>query len=157
MYYTKALYFPDLLIGLTVGGAIFTNKITGYLPEFIAANSIAAGATPAQVPSIIGFLLGPAGSVPAPDVSPAVLQAAVLGLRQAYAKSFSYIYYEIIPWAAAAFILLCFLKPTAQSMTWSITTPSETYEQLGVHRAVSLNQAQQAHRAEQLDEPEKGL
>lgn len=114
--------------------AVFTPKITAYLPARAAEFAANAG-VPADLvmPTVQAVLTATPGVMPTvPGVTAAQIGAAMAGTLQAYADAFAYVYYTIIPFTVAAAIALCFSKSVKQTMNWNIDRAVERSEDLGV-------------------------
>ncbi|KAL2823598.1 major facilitator superfamily domain-containing protein [Aspergillus cavernicola] len=96
-------------IGITIFNSIFSSKIDNYLPEKISnilpkvLEAVATGSAEAilRIPGITMEIA-------------AEIQDAV---QTAYADSFRYIWYTLIPFAAVSVIISLFLKSTKEQMT----------------------------------------
>lgn len=118
---------PDSLLGTavslslsvrTVGGAIgysiyynvFANKLKKALPTNIATFAIGAGLPVTEAEAFVGtFLTKPADIAKIPGVNAAVIEAATLGSRWAYAESLRYVWYTSIAFGCLAIILCLFI------------------------------------------------
>ena len=126
------------IIGASAASAIFTAKITDKLPSAIAGAALAAGVAPADLVAVItAVATGNAGPVSVAGVTAAQIAAAQQGRLEAFAASFAYIYYFIMPFCVAGIVcewdlvavvclftghsVLWFLESPEDQMNWSIT------------------------------------
>ncbi len=112
-------------IGAAIASGIFTAKITSKLPVTIAMYAAAAGVPADKLTAVVGAVATAAGgavSVPGkqihltslqwgpeyllcqPGVTAAQIEAAQQGRLQAFAESFAFIFWSILPWAVAGAI-----------------------------------------------------
>ncbi|UZJ53633.1 hypothetical protein CBS101457_002953 [Exobasidium rhododendri] len=113
-------------LGSSIASAIFSAKLTTYLPVYTARFASAAGVSASVLPDVIAAVAKEGAALKSfPGVTDAQLQAAIVGYLEAYAISFSYIYYSIIPWTATAALLLLFLRPMKEEMNWHTDRPVE--------------------------------
>jgi hypothetical protein len=118
---------PDSLLGTavalslsvrTVGGSIgysiyynvFVNKLKTKLPAKVAQYAIDAGLPTADALSFVEtFLTKPAEVTQVPGVNAAIIKAASLGSRWAYAESLRYVWYTSIAFGTVACVLSLFI------------------------------------------------
>ncbi len=76
------------------------------IPDKIAAAAIEAGAQPASVPAIIGVIAGNKMSSlkGVQGVTPQVITAALGGYLDAWATSFHYVWYAVLPFCVISVI-----------------------------------------------------
>lgn len=86
--------------------AVFTPKITAYLPARTAEFAANAGVPGDLImPTVQAVLTATPGVLPSvPGVTSEQILAALAGTLQAYADAFAYVYYTIIPFTVAAAI-----------------------------------------------------
>ncbi|KAH0829721.1 hypothetical protein AYO21_10626 [Fonsecaea monophora] len=113
-------------IGITIFGQIFNSKKKKYLPLYVAEAVLAAGLPQT---SLERFLTAMATASDAsayadiPGVTPAVLSALQVSTKDAYAKSFTYIWYALLAFALVTMAIACFFKTTKPQMTAKVSSP----------------------------------
>lgn len=122
--------------GAAIATAIFTPKISAFLPARTAEYASRAGVPTSSLTAVVtAVLTAPAGTTPSvPGVTAAQIAAAQAGSLQAYADAFAYIYYSIIPWAVLAAACLCCLRSVKDAMSWKIDRAVEREEVLMQHK-----------------------
>ncbi|KAH7142914.1 major facilitator superfamily domain-containing protein [Dactylonectria estremocensis] len=105
-------------IGYTIYYNVFVNKLTGILPTTVAEYAIAAGLAPEDAEVFVGTLLtAPADISTVPGYTPAILQAAVVGVRWAYAGALKYVWYASIPFGIVTIVAATFLPSIKKYQT----------------------------------------
>jgi len=113
----------------TVGGSIgyaiyynvFINKFTAKLPVYVADYAIKAGLPVADAKLFVGtFLTAPANITMVPGITPAIVEAATIGTRWAYAESLKYVWLTSIAFGVCAIIACLFLGNITPYMTHRI-------------------------------------
>ncbi|MCJ1473255.1 hypothetical protein MMC13_001906 [Lambiella insularis] len=131
---------PDHLIGTamalsiairTLGGSIgytssiyyniFYTKITDNIPIYIAQYAVEAGLPRASAKAFVQvFVVEPAKAATIQGVTPAILEAAALGSRWAYAESLKYVWYVSIAPGVCSIVVCLFLPNMRKFMTQRI-------------------------------------
>lgn len=102
-------------IGYTIYYNIFSNKIKSGLPQKIAQYAMGAGISAADATDFVGiFLTTPANITSAPGYSSAIVEAATIGSRWAYADALKYVWYTSIPFGCLA-VVSCLFLPSIKS------------------------------------------
>jgi hypothetical protein len=107
-------------IGYAIYYNIFINKLTSKLPTYVGTYAVEAGLPLISVTDFVGlFLTAPQelATVPIPRLTPAVVQAATLGSRWAYAESLKYVWYTSIAFGGLSIIACVFLGNISKYMT----------------------------------------
>lgn len=124
-----ALSLSIRVIGGSIGYAIyyniFINKIKVNLPTYVGKSAVEAGLPLKSAEVFVGlFLTAPEKLATAqiPGLTPAIVQAAVLGTRWAYSESLKYVWYTSIAFGGLSIIACVFLGNTAKYMTNRIAT-----------------------------------
>jgi MFS family permease len=110
-------------IGVTIFNSIYNSKIDHFLPAKVAEVLIESGFSQDTVSEILPGLLAAvhAGSAEAiltiPGMTVEIAMAVERGVQTAFADSFRFIWYAIIPFAAVSIGLSLFLKSTRDQMT----------------------------------------
>ncbi|KAH7391679.1 major facilitator superfamily domain-containing protein [Cadophora sp. MPI-SDFR-AT-0126] len=111
-------------LATTIYGQVYRSKLKIYLPAAISNAAITAGLPPSSLPSLLtGITTGDLASVP--GATPIVLGAVQTASRNAYAKSFSYIWYVLIAWSALSAVLALLYGSTSAYMTNEVAAPVE--------------------------------
>lgn len=111
---TVALSLAIRVIGGAIGFSIyynvFVNKLTTKLPVYIGTFAVEAGlpVTSAQ-DFVIAVLTAPATIANVTGVTPAVLQAATMASRWAFADSLAMVWYVSIIFGVMSIVACCFL------------------------------------------------
>ena len=99
-------------IGYSIYYNVLSNKLKSKLPAYIAAHAIQAGLPASDVEVFLTtFLTEPEKVAEFSGVTPAIINAAVLGSRWAYADSLRYVWYTSIAFGSLA-IVLCLFMPS---------------------------------------------
>ena len=118
-------------IGATVFTAIYaatlTSGLTTKIPNYVSEAVIQAGLPASSIPAFIGALTSNDQDVLAavPGVTPPIIGAGVLALRQAYADSLRLIYIIAAPFGAVAIVMCFFLGDMRKMMTYRVDAPVE--------------------------------
>lgn len=106
-------------IGTTIYYNIFNTKITHNLPAYIAAAAAKAGLPKASLIPFVGAFAteGPSAAAKIPGVSSAVLNAAALATRWAFADSLKYVWYATIPFGMICVICCAFIPNISKFMS----------------------------------------
>lgn len=89
---------------------IFTSKSSTIVPTKVAAAAVGAGLPVSSVPQLLGTLTGvlTAPITDVPGISASIIEVSVLALKNAYIKSFQYVWYASIPFGVIALIAALF-------------------------------------------------
>jgi hypothetical protein len=122
---TVALSLAIRVIGGSIGYSIyynvFANKLTTQLPARIAEFAINAGLPLTSAESfVVTLLTDPAAIANVTGVTPAVIDAATIGTRWAYADALSFVWYVSIAFGALSIIACCFLGNVRPYLTHRI-------------------------------------
>ena len=99
-------------IGYSIYYNVYSNKLKTKLPAYVAQRVIQAGLPVADAEDFVAsFLTTPAEAAKLPGVDAAIIQAATLGYRWAYADSLRYVWYTSIAFGSLA-IILCLFMPS---------------------------------------------
>ncbi|KAL8276983.1 hypothetical protein RQP46_010618 [Phenoliferia psychrophenolica] len=111
--------------GTAVAQAIFNSKISALLPSYIAAAAVKAGLPQSSLPIFVGGIATGNATLAAtaPGVSTTILEAGGAAALEAYAESFHYIWYFMIPFIVVAMIVVSMLKSVKGEMTDHIDRP----------------------------------
>ncbi|KFZ03435.1 hypothetical protein V502_10950 [Pseudogymnoascus sp. VKM F-4520 (FW-2644)] len=111
-------------IGLVIFTQIFSSKIATFMPAEIAKATIAAGLPLTSVPDLL-LAVGsgdPAAIQQVPGVTPQIMQAMSMGMKEAYAKSFRFIWFSLIPFVVLTLAGCACLKSTKKQMTLQVAS-----------------------------------
>lgn len=122
---TVALSLSVRVIGGSIGYSIyynvFANKLKEKLPVYIGSWAIKAGLPLTSAELFVGTILtAPEKIANVTGVTPAILEAATIATRWAYADSLSYVWYVSIAFGAMSMIACCFLGNVAPYLTHRI-------------------------------------
>jgi len=110
-------------IGTAVYSAIFQRKAMDLIPVDVAAAALSSGLPATSLPEFLGVLTGAVTTISitsVPGVSPVIIEASVLALKQAYCAAFKYVWYTSIPFAIIS--LACALATKDVSLSLSRST-----------------------------------
>lgn len=106
---TLTIRFVGGSIGYSIYYNVFTEKLAPRLPAMVGQYAVQAGLPASSATEFVTtFLTDPAAAVNITGVTPAVLQAATIGSRWAYADALQYVWYVSIPFGVLS-IIGCFL------------------------------------------------
>ncbi|KAH3999819.1 hypothetical protein HBI81_086880 [Parastagonospora nodorum] len=89
--------------------SILTNKATIYIPKYVVPAATGAGLPVSSLPSLFqGITLGNFSAVP--DITPQVIAATGIAVRDAYVTTFHYVFYATIPFSVLL-IVACYYIP----------------------------------------------
>lgn len=111
-------------VGLVIFTQIFTSKITKFMPTEIAKATIAAGLPPSSLPDLL-MALGSGDSAAiqqVPGVTPQIMYAMSVGMKEAYAQSFRFIWFSLIPFVVLTLAGCVCLKSTKKQMTLQVAS-----------------------------------
>ena len=119
-----ALSLSIRVIGGSIGYAIyyniFINKVTPKLPAYVGLFAVEAGLPLTSVKEFVTlFLTAPTelATTKIPGLTPAVVQAAVVGSRWAYAESLKYVWYTSIAFGGLSIVACVLLGNISKYMT----------------------------------------
>ncbi|KAL3474480.1 major facilitator superfamily domain-containing protein [Aspergillus californicus] len=110
-------------IGITIFNSIFSSKINNYLPQKVSDALLDARVDPNSISQILPEVLEAVatGSAEAilsiPGITLEIAGEIQHAVQTAYADSFRYIWYTLIPFAAVSVVISLFLKSTKEQMT----------------------------------------
>lgn len=114
-------------VGITIFGQIFTSKLSTFLPAYVSRAVLAAGLSEEMLPTFLAAMA--AGNSTAyteiPGVTPEVLSALGTSTKDAYAESFKYIWYALLAFALATFLIALLFKSTVPQMTAKVSSPAQ--------------------------------
>jgi hypothetical protein len=88
--------------------SILTNKATIYIPKYVVPAATGAGLPASSLPSLFqGITLGNFSSVP--DITPQVIAATGIAVRDAYVTTFHYVFYATIPFSVLLIVACCYI------------------------------------------------
>jgi hypothetical protein len=137
-------------IAATVFTAIYAaalnNRLKVDLPTYIAKAAAMAGLPAASIPAFVGALASSdtAALPKIPGVTPAIIGAGVVALKQAFADSVRVVYMIAAPFGALACILCFFLGDMSKKMDYRVDAPVEELHAKADHhhaRADSVSKA----------------
>lgn len=119
--------------------ATLTTRLASYIPSYIAEAALAAGLPPSSVMAFVGALAGnnPAALAKVPGVTPAIIEAGVAGIKQAFADGIRAVYMIAAPFGALACIACYFLGDLKKTMNYHVDAPVEDLHAKH-HRAVDV-------------------
>lgn len=106
-------------VGNIVFFAIYNAKVAHFLPSGVSAAVIQANLSSADTPAFLAAFLGsdPSSAARVPGASSAVLEAAAAAVPKAYADSWRFAWYSLMPFAAVTMGFLLLLKPIKHLLT----------------------------------------
>lgn len=107
--------------------AAFTSRLDVKLPAYVAAASVKAGLPPSSLKAFITDLVGKdtAALAKVPGVTPTIIQAALVALKQAFADSVRVVYIIAVPFGVLACIACLFLGDMKKTMNYRVDAPVE--------------------------------
>lgn len=114
-------------IGVVVFSQIFSSKLSKLLPSLVTKAVIAAGLPASSVQELILASASHNAQLiqSIPGVTPAILAALQKSTEEAYARSFRYIWYSLLPFCVLTFGLSFLLKSTKDQMTLQVASAVE--------------------------------
>ncbi|KAK5047530.1 hypothetical protein LTR84_006627 [Exophiala bonariae] len=120
-------------IALSIYTAVFSDQLTTELPAKVAAAAVPLGFDPSELGHLIGALTS--GNATAiglvPGISHEILQAAGMGIKEAYSLGFRYVWITAAAFSALAVVGATFLVDPKAEFNAHIDAPVETKEELG--------------------------
>lgn len=93
--------------------SILTNKVTKYIPEYVAPAATSAGLPASSLPQLFqGITLGNFTAVP--GITPQVIAATGIAVRDAYVTTFHYVFYATIPFGVLLIVACVFVPDMDQ-------------------------------------------
>ena len=121
---TVAISLSIRVIGGSIGYAIYDNifrtKLKTKLPTYVALYVVKAGLPPTSAKEFVELFVGAPqklANVSVPGLTPAVIEAATLGSRTAYADSLKDVWYTSIAFGSLAVLACVFLGNNSRFMT----------------------------------------
>ncbi|CAD6587966.1 MAG: hypothetical protein CYPHOPRED_004210, partial [Cyphobasidiales sp. Tagirdzhanova-0007] len=115
-------------VGTAIFGSILRSRIANFVPARVPPALLAAGLPPTSIGPFLGAL--GAGHIAAlsrvPGATPHIIETGVAAFKSALAKSFSYIWWSTIPFAAVGAILTLTLTDQSSKMVGIIDAPFES-------------------------------
>ena len=107
--------------------AAFSTRLGDKLPIYIAAAAQEAGLPATSIKAFIGALTtnDKAALAQIPGVSPSIIEAALVALKQAFADSLRVVYIIAVPFGTVACILCLFLGDMKMTMNYHVDAPVE--------------------------------
>ena len=123
--------------------AAFASRLSGDLPNDVAAAAAKAGLPATSIKAFVEALLGKdtAALAKVPGVTPAIIGAAAAAVKQAFADSVRVVYIIAVPFGVIACIACCFLGDIRKTMNYRVDAPVEDLHakhEGATHRAGSL-------------------
>jgi hypothetical protein len=88
--------------------SILTNKAAIYIPKYVVPAATGAGLPASSLPSLFqGITLGNFTAVP--GITPQVVAATGIAVRDAYVTTFHYVFYATIPFSVLLIVACCFI------------------------------------------------
>jgi MFS family permease len=111
-------------IGIVMISTIFQNKITNFLPKKINEVIVKEGISISHLPQIISSLsIGDTAALAqVPGISVRVVTALLAANQQAYADSYRYMWYSLIPFCVLTLLSACLLKSTKDQLTVEVVS-----------------------------------
>ncbi|KAL8279780.1 hypothetical protein RQP46_007875 [Phenoliferia psychrophenolica] len=115
------------VIGTSVSTSIFSVKFTSAIPVYLPPALVAAGLPEASIPAFIKAVIAgsPAGFAKIPGISPTIIASGVTAYKAAFAHSFSFVWYFVLPFVILALCASIALAPVKHQMTAMIDRPVE--------------------------------
>jgi hypothetical protein len=108
-------------------GAALTTRLNKYIPSYIGAAAENAGLPQSSLEAFVGALaIGDSISLSSiPGVTPTIINAGVVALKQAYADGLRVVYTIAAPFGALACIACFFLGDLTSVMNYAVDAPVE--------------------------------
>jgi hypothetical protein len=107
--------------------AALNTRLAKNIPSYVAEAELEAGLPKTSVPSFVKALVGKdnAALLKIPGVTPIIIRAGVVGLKQAYADGVRVVYIIAAPFGALACIACFFLGDLKETMNYHVDAPVE--------------------------------
>ncbi|KAL2846695.1 fungal trichothecene efflux pump [Aspergillus pseudoustus] len=111
-------------IGIVICSTIFQNKVTKNLPSKVGGALVVSGLPISLLPQVLGALaLGDVTSLmQIPGMTSEIVGALVAANQQAYADSYRFMWYALIPFCVLTMLAACFLKSTKDQLTQEVAS-----------------------------------
>jgi len=119
----------------SIYSAVVTRKLGSYIPSYVATAAVKAGLPAKSVPAFVEALAASQTEQLAkiPGVSPAIIQAGVSALKQAYADAIRYVFIIAVPFVLVATVLCWWLGDLSKIMSYHVEAPVEELHAKGTH------------------------
>lgn len=105
-------------IGYAIYYNVFINKLTPRLPAYVGEWAVEAGLPVSEATVFVETFLGaPEKIAEVPGVTPAIINAATIGSRWAYADSLKYVWLTSIAFGCCAIVACLFIGNISKYMT----------------------------------------
>ncbi len=110
-------------VGLVMLMQIFSTKLSANLPRKLGETVVEHGLSPSRVPEFIQAYMGHEDTLmEIPGVTDEMLGSLAQPTAQAYADSFRFIWYALVPFAVFTLGISLFLKTTTQQMSMQVAS-----------------------------------
>jgi hypothetical protein len=110
--------------------SILTNKAAKFIPENVIPAATGAGLPASSLPALFqGIALGNFTAVP--GITPSVIAATGIAVRDAYVTTFHYIFYATIPFSVLLIIACCFVPDMDQYLHNNVAKRLQRMGKLG--------------------------
>lgn len=112
-------------IGVVITSQVFESKIKVKVVQYAEAAALKAGLPASSLPLLLLDGLGgyPQNIPKIPGITPAVIEAFTKSVAQAYADSWRYVWYVLLPFNAGVLIFVFFIQSTNAQMTKEVASP----------------------------------
>jgi hypothetical protein len=105
-------------IGYAIYYNVFVEKLTPVLPRYVAEYAVKAGLPVAEAETFTAiFLTSPQNITQIPGITPAIIEAATIGSRWAYADALKYVWYISLVFGVCSIVACCFIGNMNRYMT----------------------------------------
>ncbi|OQV06095.1 hypothetical protein CLAIMM_10723 isoform 2 [Cladophialophora immunda] len=105
-------------IGYAIYYNVFIEKLTPALPKYVAEYAVKAGLPVSEAePFTALFLTAPQNITEVPGVNAAIVEAATIGSRWAYAYALKYVWYISLVFGICSIVACCFVNNMQKYMT----------------------------------------
>ncbi|KEF63228.1 uncharacterized protein A1O9_01205 [Exophiala aquamarina CBS 119918] len=114
-------------IAIAMYSAVFRTRIEQRLPAYVGEAALSSGLSPDSVPAFVGAFLtnDTALLTNTTGVTPKMLAASVVAMKQAYADSLRMVFIMAVPFGVAAIIACYFLASINKMMHYGVDAPVE--------------------------------
>jgi hypothetical protein len=126
-------------IGIVMISSVFQSKITILLPKELGEALGHASVSISLLPQVLGLLTtGDTAALAAiPGMSTETITNLGKAMRQAYADSYRYMWYSLLPFCVLTLVAACFLTSTKHQLTEEVTTSVKRRHRNGDNRKAS--------------------
>ncbi|KAK5051937.1 hypothetical protein LTR84_002740 [Exophiala bonariae] len=119
-------------VGLSIFQALLSNALSKQLPEKVLGQVIPLGFDTGYTGVLLDGLGAQNGTLleSIPGITPQIITAAVVGVKEAYSISFRRVWIAAAAFAAVATLLSCFIVDNKQEFTMHIDAPVESEAEL---------------------------